>query len=124
MLEARLDERCHRTCGTPQQSRVGVGEEKAHDTSYWRSEILQALFWLKGEGFGDKIEVALLERFLGGDAFIGVRYLGRLVDEGYLEHDGDRYRLSAAGAREGEREFVASFEDLFKPSRCTCSWEA
>ena len=87
---------------------------------YWRSEILQVMFWLKGEGFGDQVDVTLLERFLGVDSHIGVEHLHRLLDEGYLERVGDRYSLSAAGAREGELEFAASFEELTKPAGGEC----
>ena len=88
---------------------------------YWRSEILQLMFWLKGEGFGDEVDTTLLERFLGVDSCIGVRYLGRLLEDGYLERVGDRYRLSDAGAREGGLEFAASFEGLMKPIHRGCS---
>ena len=32
---------------------------------YWRDEILQVMFWLRGEGFGEQVDPHLLERFLG-----------------------------------------------------------
>ena len=92
---------------------------------FWRSEILQVMFWLKGEGFGDQVDVTLLERFLGVDSHIDVRYLDRLVAEGYIERVGDSYRLSEAGAREGALQFAASFEELTKPAVRECrrsSW--
>ena len=53
---------------------------------YWRDEILQLMFWIHGEGFGDEVGVGgvgggaphraaqlptLLERFLGVDAQVG-----------------------------------------------------
>ena len=93
---------------------------------YWRSEILQVMYWLRGEGFGlgpkrDEADAQLLERFLGVDAAIGVQYLDQLVTEGYLEPRGGRYRLSEAGAREGGLEFAASFDELSKPSHGECS---
>ncbi len=103
---------------------TGAAKSHARQISYWRSEILQAMFWLKEEGFGDEVDITLLERFLGVDSYIGVRYLDRLVDEGYVERVGDRYKLSTAGAREGQLEFVTWFEELMKPSRCRCSWES
>ena len=102
----------------------GRAKSEARQLSYWRSEILQAMFWLKEEGFGDQVETTLLGRFLGVDSYIGVQYLDRLADEGYLERVGDRYKLSTAGAREGQLEFVASFEELMKPRQCACSWES
>ncbi len=88
---------------------------------YWRSEILQVMFWLKDEGFGDEVDVTLLERFLGVDCYIRVQYLEHLVDGGYVERVGDRYKLSEAGAREGGLEFAASFEELIRPGTGECS---
>ncbi len=88
---------------------------------YWRSEILQVMYWLKGEGFGDLVDAALLERFLGVDAAIGVQYLDRLVEEGYLDQVGGLYSLSELGHREGALEFAASFEGMNKPSHGECS---
>jgi hypothetical protein len=88
---------------------------------FWRSEILQVMYWLRGEGFGDQVDAALLQRFLGVDAEIGVQYLDRLVDEGYLERTGDRYLLSETGLREGGLEFAMSFDELTKPAHGECS---
>ncbi len=88
---------------------------------YWRSEILQVMFWLKGEGFGEQVDATLLERFLGVDSHIDVRYLDRLLDEGYVERVGDRYKLSETGAHEGGLEFAASFEELMRPATRECS---
>ena len=88
---------------------------------YWRSEILQVMYWLKGEGFGDLVDAALLERFLGVDAAVGVQYLDRLVEEGYLDQVGTLYSLSELGHREGALEFASSFEGMNKPSHGECS---
>jgi len=88
---------------------------------YWRSEILQVMYWLRGEGFGDLVDPALLQRFLGVDAEVGVRYLDKLVDEGYVISFGDRYMLSEEGAKEGAMEFVAAFEGMTKSAHGECS---
>jgi hypothetical protein len=89
---------------------------------YWRSEILQVMYWLRGEQLGETVDAALIERFLGVEATIGVGYLDRLVDDGYLERTDDgRYRLSARGLAEGAEEFAASFADLTKPAHGECS---
>ncbi len=88
---------------------------------YWRSEILQVMFWLRGEGFGDQADPDLLERFLGVDATIGVQYLDQLVEEGYVTKLDGRYSLSEIGAREGGLEFAASFDELTRPSHGECS---
>jgi len=88
---------------------------------YWRSEILQVMYWLRGEGFGDLVDASLLERFLGVDASIGVRYLDKLVEEGYLDEVGGCYLLSELGAREGALEFVSSFAEMTKSAHGECS---
>lgn len=88
---------------------------------YWRSEILQVMYWLRGEGLGDIVDPTLVERFLGVDAAIGVTYLDRLVEEGYLERRGECYTLSPLGLQEGAAEFAASFSELTKPAHGECS---
>lgn len=88
---------------------------------YWRSEILQVMFWLRGEGFGDLVDAPMIEQFLGVDANIGVTYLARLVDEGYLVRDGDWFSLSERGREEGAMEWAASFSDLTRPTHGECS---
>ncbi len=88
---------------------------------YWRSEILQVMYWLRGEGFGDIVDAPLLERFLGVDAAIGLTYLDRLVEEGYLERDGDWFVLSATGLEHGAAEFATAFSDLTRPAHGECS---
>ncbi len=88
---------------------------------YWRSEILQVMYWLRGEGFGDIVDAPLLERFLGVNAAIGLTYLDRLVDEGYLERDGAWFVLSPSGLEEGAAEFATAFSDLTRPAHGECS---
>ena len=98
---------------------------------YWRSEILQVMYWLRGEGFGDIVDAPMIERFLGVDAHRGVGYLDRLVEEGYLVaesrtsySDSDStnwYSLSDFGLKQGAREFADSFSELTKPAHGECS---
>jgi hypothetical protein len=88
---------------------------------YWRSEILQVMYWLRGEGLGDVVDADLVERFLGVDAAVGVSYLDRLVEDGYLERASGGYALSALGHTEGAREFAASFAELTRPAHGECS---
>ncbi|SDY56965.1 hypothetical protein SAMN05661080_03899 [Modestobacter sp. DSM 44400] len=88
---------------------------------YWRSEILQVMYWLRGEGLGDVVDAALLERFLGVDAAVGTGYLDRLVEEGYLDRARADYVLSEQGLAEGRTEFALSFADLTRPAHGECS---
>lgn len=88
---------------------------------YWRSEILQVMYWLRGEGFGDLVDPPLIERFLGVDAAVGISYLDRLVEEEYLHRDGTWYTLSDRGLEEGGIEFALSFDELMRPTHGECS---
>ena len=88
---------------------------------YWRSEILQLMYWLRGEGLGDVVDAPLMERFLGVGAEIGLGYLTQLVGDGYLERRGDGFVLSEQGLEEGKTEFALSFADLTRPAHGECS---
>ncbi len=88
---------------------------------YWRSEILQVMYWLRGEGLGDVVDPPLLERFLGVEAEVGVGYLDRLVVDGYLEQVPGGYVMSESGLAEGKTEFALSFADLTRPTHGECS---
>lgn len=90
-------------------------------TLYWRSEILQVMYWLRGEGFGDLVDAGLLERFLGVDAAVAGAYLDRLVAEGFVVRDGAWYALSEVGLAEGGLEFAAAFDELTRPTHGDCS---
>jgi len=88
---------------------------------YWRSEILQVMYWLRGEGLGEVVDGTLLERFLGVDARLGLGYLDQLVEEGYLDRAPNGYVLSEEGLAEGRTEFAISFADLTRPTHGECS---
>ena len=62
---------------------------------YWRSEILQVMYWLRGEGFGDLVDVPMIERFLGMHAEVGITYLDQLVEQDYLVREGDWFALES-----------------------------
>lgn len=87
---------------------------------YWKEEILQVMFWIRGEGFGEEIDLATLERFLGLEAAEGITYVDRLVAEGYLSHERGRYALTDVGEDFGKRIFADEFADLTKPSHGEC----
>ncbi len=88
---------------------------------YWRSEILQVMYWLRGEGLGEVVDATLLERFLGVEAEVGAGYLDQLVLDGYLDVVPGGYVLSASGLAEGKTEFALSFADLTRPTHGECS---
>lgn len=88
---------------------------------FWRSEILQVMFWLRGEGLGDDVTPEVLERFLGVVATVVATYMDRLVQEGFLDAVAGRYWLSERGAAEGAEEFESAFSQLTRPTHGECS---
>ncbi|MDP9379377.1 MAG: hypothetical protein M3Q29_04365 [Chloroflexota bacterium] len=85
-----------------------------------RDDILQAMYWLRGEGFGEDADARSLASFLVLDEDLIREQLGVLAEDGYLEESGGRYRLSEVGVREGGRRFADEFADLQKTSHGEC----
>ncbi|MEP6476438.1 MAG: hypothetical protein ABJC60_04115 [Actinomycetota bacterium] len=96
-------------------------KSEALRTLYWRDEILQVMFWIKGEGLGDQVDPALLERFLGIGAELGRRYLDGLVEEGLLRHATEgHYSLTEEGNRFGGKIFADEFAELTRSGHGEC----
>lgn len=87
---------------------------------YWREEILQVMFWIQGEGFGEVVSPATLSRFLGVEAERGLQYLDRMVADGYLSSHEGNFALSERGLSEGGRIFANEFAELTKPNHGEC----
>jgi hypothetical protein len=100
------------------------GQEPEFQGIYWRNEILQLMFWLRGEGLFEDAAPDNLWRFLGTDPGRLEEHLEQLVREGYLEPspgDGRRCRLNALGIEEGRRRFVDEFTPfLGRESHIVC----
>lgn len=91
---------------------------------YWREEILQVMYWIEGEGFGEDLGGEDLERFLGLSADIALPHLERLADDGYLARvGGGRYRLTEMGRSDGARAFADEFAELTRPGHGECGPE-
>ena len=59
-------------------------QDAALQSIYWRDEILQLMYWLKGEGILADVASDDLQRFLEADpGRVGER-LAQLVQDGYL----------------------------------------
>ena len=89
---------------------------------YWRSEILQVVYWLHGEGLGDLVDIDLIRTYLGVDGHENLSaYLELLVADGSLVRDGDWYALSARALAEGEAQAATAFTDLVHPVASECA---
>jgi hypothetical protein len=85
-----------------------------------RDEVLQAMYWMRGEGFADAPAAAELARFLAVPADVLAPYLERLVDDGYLDRAEAGYRMSVAGEELGRRGFADEFAGLTGQAHGEC----
>lgn len=89
-----------------------------------QDEILQVMYWLRGEKLADDVTARALERFLGASELQlegALERLARLRLVRVIPAGGAlRYALTEEGAREGGRRFADEFKDLTKPGHGEC----
>ncbi|MDQ6601588.1 MAG: hypothetical protein M3Z19_02590 [Chloroflexota bacterium] len=85
-----------------------------------RDDILQSMYWMRGEGFAEDADVQTLTTFMAEDAAMLAEQLTILVADGYLEETDGRYRLSDSGSKEGGRRFADEMTDLQKVAHGEC----
>ncbi len=85
-----------------------------------RDDILQSMYWMRGEGFAEDADVQTLMTFMAEDAAMLEEQLTILVADGYLEESDGRYRLSDSGSKEGGRRFADEMTDLQKVAHGEC----
>jgi hypothetical protein len=94
---------------------------------YWRDEILQVMFWLKGEGLEESTSAEELQVFLNADPLTIQHYLQQAAADGYLDKQSatidqaTRYALTELGRKEGGRRFHDEFSHLQKTGHGECS---
>lgn len=88
-----------------------------------RDEILQAMYWLAGEGLQQDADAIDLARLLAVDASLLARDLLVLASNGYLEEvpgRPGRFSLTEQGRAEGGRRFADEFAEMHKPGHGEC----
>lgn len=99
---------------------VGEPKDPALRSLYWREEVLEVVLWLRGGGYDDRLDAAVLRDFLGIEPVQASAHLQRLTAQGYLcaLPDG-RYALTAFGEEEGRR-LVGGLRAVPLASQGTC----
>lgn len=102
--------------------------DSALDALYWRDELLQILYWFRGEGLGDAVAPGDLIAFLGAGEALVRRHLERLAEEGYVTRQPDaspdgpvRYQLTEWGRKEAGRRFADEFAGLTGQAHGECN---
>jgi hypothetical protein len=89
-----------------------------------QDEVLQVMYWLRGEGLSTEVSAADLERFIGRTELELEGILERLSALGLVQPlpGGPiaRYILTSQGVREGGRRFADEFADMTKPGHGEC----
>lgn len=93
---------------------------------FWKDELLQVLYWMDGEGFGDAASARQILPFLNTNLENLLYHLQKSVEEGYLEMETAKLsadtmvRLSPTGKKEAGRRFSEAFEGLQKAGHGEC----
>ncbi len=89
---------------------------------FWQDEILQVMYWMRGEGFGEKITVAELKKFLDASEEILAANLSQLAKHDLVNFDfSDAYELTETGVKEGGRRFADEFDGMLKQGHYECN---
>ncbi len=94
------------------------------DDLFWRDEILQILYWLRGEGLAEAASLDDLLTFLSAEEGLIRVHLEQLVCDGYAACTGGtpgRYRLTEMGLAEGGRRFAEEFAELTHQGHGECN---
>lgn len=88
--------------------------ETPSDPIQLRDEILQFLFWMRGEGLAERLTLDRLSNFLRQSPERTAEAVSALLESGFLGAAGDgserQFYLSTHGIREGGRRFQEEFE--------------
>ncbi len=89
---------------------------------FWQDEILQVMFWMRGEGFGTKLTVAELRKFLAEPEDMLTVNLSELVKKKLVNFDlSNTYELTDTGVKEGGRRFADEFDGILKQGHYECN---
>ncbi len=107
--------------GEPRDSRSS-GVARAVEGIFWRDEILQIMYWMLGEGFGESPTPAEVGRLLAVEASLVSGHMKRMVAMGDLEVSSrGRFKLTVQGVREGRRRFADEFEGMQFAGHAECN---
>ena len=105
-----------------QETAIDLVSTEEPPAIFWQDEILQVMYWMRGEGFGEKIVVADLQRFLDATDEVMTANLTQLITNGLVNLDvTGKYELSASGVKEGGRRFADEFDGMLNPGHYECN---
>lgn len=105
-----------------QDKPTDLTESRGQPSIFWQDEILQVMFWMRGEGFGEKITITQLKKFLEtGEETLSAN-LSQLEKNGLVKSDfSDTYELTDTGVKEGGRRFADEFDGMLRQGHYECN---
>ena len=87
-----------------------------------QDEILQMMYWMRGEQLGENVTHAQLNQFLRIEDDAVKSALSQLVTRGLVSVSADRYALTERGVMEAGRRFLDEFSSVLgKEDHLSCS---
>lgn len=77
-----------------------------------RDEVVQVMYWMRGEGLAETPTPEELARFLAVPQQTLAPYLARFLEDGVLEPAGSGLRLTQRGDELGRRAFAEEFAGM------------
>ena len=87
---------------------------------FWKDEILQVLYWMKGEGFGKEVSLQQVVPLLVSNEANLSYHLDKLVKDGFLTKKNGLFELTDMGNKEAGRRFSDAFSGLQKAGHGEC----
>lgn len=93
---------------------------------FWRDEILQVLYWMKGEGLGDSVTASAIQPLIQTNIENLFYHLEKLCADGYLKKSSTNittstlFELSDFGKKEAGRRFSEAFQGMQKAGHGEC----
>ena len=104
-----------------QERNIDLVKTNEEPSIFWQDEILQVMYWMRGEGFGEKINLGQLKKFLDTSDEILAVNLSQLTKHGLVNFDiSDAYELTETGVKEGGRRFADEFDGMLKQGHYEC----
>lgn len=88
-----------------------------------RDEILQAMFWMRGENLHAQADASILARFLAVERPLLEEQLAALDRSGHVRRRNGGYVLTELGQQEGGRRFADEFSGLQSTAHGDCGPE-
>jgi hypothetical protein len=105
-----------------QEQTIDLITTREEPSIFWQDEILQVMYWMRGEGFGEKITVIQLKKFLAASDEILIANLAELEKKNLVVFDlSDFYELTESGVKEGGRRFADEFDGMLRQGHYECN---